>query len=493
MEVRSLPDHGVSGPPALIGEDPEMRNLLRTVLSARLRLPLRGNARASHTSPAYRPRVDPLEDRSLLSYSPVPPGIAPHTFSSQAASLQTRAVAVTPALLPDLSGVWHGPLTETNPLGSSTYDMTLRIIANPKYTSVFTGTMQDNNGNSSTFVGSIDKTNKVVINIQVQGMFVLFQLVGTLNSSGSMSGTVFLLDSYGGVTRGTFAFGRGQLDVAVTALTWSPTRDGVWLDYRVSGLLPTTRQAVINLYWSNGSKTASLGTPIFSTPILAAHTRPINVPFAQLFGFPRGTKQIVAIADPGHSLSESNLANNCKALNLPVITFKKDPDARSDVVTPYTLRVLTEVLVKANEPSALITSTMRTPDQQATIMYNSLEAHKISSYKAPGQKVIALYYQEKKQGLARAQIIADMTALIITLGPSTVSKHCVTLADYALTNVLDVAPTSLRNGARFAKVARSFFPRVSKILDPNHPKNDPVYDPAYHLEFPQPSLTGENM
>jgi len=282
------------------------------------------------------------------------------------------------------------------------------------------------------------------------------------------------------------------VNVALKSLTWPPSRDGVQFDYVVSGTLPTPTTAVIGLYWWDGVQADALKFPIFSTPILPVHNAPVVVPFSRIPGFPRGTTQILAVVDPTGSLNETPTANQRLALRLPVITFEtNDPDAPSNVVSRYTLRVLTEILVKANERSAEITSTMRTPQRQAEIMYDSLQDNNISHYGWAGQQVIAKYRSDERKHKTRDQIIADMVHVIYQVGPSNVSKHCVDPGAYALKNVIDIAPSSLLNGRRFGLVAQSFYPRVSKVLDPDYPQSNQKYDPAYHLEIPQPSGTGE--
>ncbi|MGA2618299.1 MAG: Calx-beta domain-containing protein [Thermoguttaceae bacterium] len=134
--------------------------------------------------------------------------ISAPTNATIAGSQATGTILEDYAPRPNLSGWWRGPLTETNPLGTTTYTMTLNITANPKYTPIFTGTIDDGNGNSSTFVGSIDLQDNVVIQVEPQGMFSMFQLTGQLDSKNGMAGSVYIVDEYGGVTTGTFSFTR---------------------------------------------------------------------------------------------------------------------------------------------------------------------------------------------------------------------------------------------------------------------------------------------
>jgi hypothetical protein len=165
----------------------------------------------------------------------------------------------------------------------------------------------------------------------------------------------------------------------------------------------------------------------------------------------------------------------------PTINF--GANANQAVVSVYTLGVLTEILSEAKLSSCLITSTSRTPADQARIMFNNIVSKGVAAqkalYKAPGKAVIDEYVKAKAAGKNGVQIKAAMEAKVIALGPSNVSHHC---ADPSKLNVVDISPSSLTNKAAFEKAtnAAKTLGTVSKFLTPGN------NDPAYHLEIPQP-------
>lgn len=165
----------------------------------------------------------------------------------------------------------------------------------------------------------------------------------------------------------------------------------------------------------------------------------------------------------------------------PAIKF--GPKANQAVVSVHTLGVLTEILNSAHLDSCLITSTCRTPADQARIMFNNIESKGVAAqkslYKTPGRAVIDEYVKAKGAGKSSDEIKAAMEAKIRSLGPANVSHHC---ADPAVLNVVDISPSSLSNKATFEKATRAAQTKgaISKFLTPGN------NDPAYHLEIPQP-------
>src|SRR5262249_46288834 len=100
------------------------------------------------------------------------------------------------------------------------------------------------------------------------------------------------------------------------------------------------------------------------------------------------------------------------------------------------------------DQTAFVTSTVRTPLQQATAMYNNLEQNKAGSrnYMPPGMAVIAVYDSLKAAGITDGPtIIAAMVAKIEEVGPYNVSHHCADATTWASLQVVDVDPNSIRN------------------------------------------------
>ena len=155
------------------------------------------------------------------------------------------------------------------------------------------------------------------------------------------------------------------------------------------------------------------------------------------------------------------------------------PNAKSTDVTPYSLGVLRDVMKVANIARLTISSTQRSPADQARVMYNNIEAKGVAAqkllYKAPGQAVIDVYAAGKAAGKSADAIKAEMTAKIVELGPMNVSHHA---ADLKLLNVFDVAPSSVPDAQAFQAAAQGD-QRVAKFLTPPR-------DPGFHFEIPQP-------
>src|SRR5271157_3434976 len=144
--------------------------------------------------------------------------------------------------------------------------------------------------------------------------------------------------------------------------------------------------------------------------------------------------------------------------------------------------VLQGIMDDAGVDEVLITSTVRSPIDQARVMFNNLEAHGVAAqkmlYKLPGQQVIDVYASMRAMGHDAADTQTAMVQKILELGSQNVSHHCV---DPAVRSVFDVAPSSVPDLQRGAFVsAVSSCDQVDKFLQP------PV-DPAFHIEVP---LTG---
>ncbi|MCC6612866.1 MAG: transglycosylase SLT domain-containing protein [Anaerolineae bacterium] len=154
-------------------------------------------------------------------------------------------------------------------------------------------------------------------------------------------------------------------------------------------------------------------------------------------------------------------------------------NARPESVTAFSMGILKEIVAAAGLKSALISSTSRTPADQARIMYNNLEKygvqHQKDLYGRSGDSVIDEYVKSRAAGKTSDQIKADMETKINEVGPTNVSRHT---GDPNVLNVFDVAPSSITNKVAFEKAVKADS-RVTKFLMPPQ-------DPGYHLEIPQP-------
>ncbi len=161
------------------------------------------------------------------------------------------------------------------------------------------------------------------------------------------------------------------------------------------------------------------------------------------------------------------------------VEIKFGSKAKKENVTNFSLKVLEDILQAAGLNSALISSTSRTPADQARVMFNNIEATSVAAqkklYAAAGDAVIDAYSEAKKARKTPIEIKAAMEAKIIAIGPTKVSHHA---SDPNVLCVFDVAPSSITNKAAFEKAVRAD-KRVKKFITP-------PLDPGYHLEIPQP-------
>ncbi len=207
-----------------------------------------------------------------------------------------------------------------------------------------------------------------------------------------------------------------------------------------------------------------------------------GVPFVVLDALERATEAAEGI---GPQASEPHPPESIFESAAPVTTVEISfgPNAKAADVTDFSRGVLTDILNAAGLTKVTISSTSRLPADQARVMYINLEQQGIDAqlrlYKQPGRDVIEVYRQGKKDGKDAATIQALMTAEIVRLGPTTVSRHA---SDPKILNVFDVAPSSVTKRPAFEAAVRAE-KRVTKFLLPPN-------DPGYHLEIPQPGQTG---
>lgn len=141
--------------------------------------------------------------------------------------------------------------------------------------------------------------------------------------------------------------------------------------------------------------------------------------------------------------------------------------------------ILKEILQKSEINSVTITSTTRSPADQARIMYSNLEKygvdHQKKLYSSNGDKVIDEYSELKAAGKSVVEIKKGMENKIVEIGPQKISKHC---ADPNRRCVFDIAPSSIPDKKKddFVNAIKGNV-NVDKYFIPPG-------DPAFHLEIP---------
>ncbi len=267
------------------------------------------------------------------------------------------------------------------------------------------------------------------------------------------------------------------------SLSWNNTQGGMNLRYTVeSGELK--QAATIDVYWANGSGYANrLGTPIFSQTVpagtAAGQHGPVHIAGSLLANDPSGVSHLIAVASPTRVDALADVQVNYGA------------NANQASLGAATIDIVKDSLRAAGQASVTITSTARTPADQARAMFQNLTnaanpisvnvTNQLALYAAAGDAVINVFVAQT-QGLTRAQILAnsatiqaDMVAEINRQGPQNVSRHC---ADPNVVNVADIGSSAFNatNGPLFVNAIR---PRVTRFID------ERATNSCYHIEVVQ--------
>lgn len=166
----------------------------------------------------------------------------------------------------------------------------------------------------------------------------------------------------------------------------------------------------------------------------------------------------------------------------------KVPQGRR-IASDYAKGVIKLALLRASMPRAVITSTLRTPDEQAAIMYKNAQknlAAQFRLYGRAGDQVLRVYKENASK--PRAQVVALMEQKIKELlrqGTRT-SKHCIAESDYKALNVIDIGLNSTRaacgaamNAAGFTKALADLRREgyIDKFIDETNKSNQ-----CWHIE-----------
>jgi hypothetical protein len=261
-------------------------------------------------------------------------------------------------------------------------------------------------------------------------------------------------------------------------LEWSPF-GGFDLFYRIESA-ELTEAVTLEVYFAGGPGSDDrLGSALFSLELPEGRPGGDYGPervFEGLADEPDGTTHVIALS------SDTNV------VSLPDARIDYGPNANQAVVWEEMKEIVRDSLRVAGEETGWISSTARTPADQARAMFNNLvnAEHTIAEnvalqkaiYAPPGDAVIDAF-AAAAAGLTREQVVADRTAIQATLvaeiearGPGNVSHHC---ADPAVISVADVAatPFDATSGILFVSSADLLGARVIDERDVNN---------CYHLE-----------
>lgn len=120
---------------------------------------------------------------------------------------------------------------------------------------------------------------------------------------------------------------------------------------------------------------------------------------------------------------------------------------RKSVLDPRVIALHEDIGTKSRNYSVIITSTIRTPEEQANAMYNNEKAgyDGLALYAAAGDQVIMVYRQNKHKPKAVVQkLMVDKINELSKQGQR-VSLHCVPESIYRLAPIIDISMRSMRS------------------------------------------------
>ena len=158
---------------------------------------------------------------------------------------------------------------------------------------------------------------------------------------------------------------------------------------------------------------------------------------------------------------------------VPAIIFSsKIPEDLKNIVSNQSLDIMKEIMKSSGVHKITITSTLRTVQKQVVAMYDNMRSKGIQSqldyYAAPGREVVqtgvdAGGTDKNKESVVKKAMMDKVESL--QKDGRLVSKHCVSLEEYALRNVFDISKTSMP-----AKLQRAFDKALTKYAEDNPDK-----------------------
>jgi hypothetical protein len=314
-----------------------------------------------------------------------------------------------------------------------------------------------------------------------------FNLFRPINDDGVIAFTANLSDGGAAILKMSLPAG----DLTLLSAQWDKLDGGLSFNYQAPGSL--TLPAKAKLYWANGTTVSNKLPDVGALPFYETDVETLDTPFearvlvpAENFSAsaPVGTTHVLVILDEDKQLDETDENNNTFALPDVVLA--------GNAINATSTELIKGLLRSAGQPRATVTSTYRNPYNQARVMFDNAYKKISAAYKEDGQQVLQVY-NDLTAGKTKMQIWDERVTIrkamedkILTFAPdfSKVSKHC---SNPAKLLVLDIAPSEfgLFAGHRFASLAANWAqqdPTKRRFLNPFFGP----YDPAFHLEVPQP-------
>ncbi len=178
-----------------------------------------------------------------------------------------------------------------------------------------------------------------------------------------------------------------------------------------------------------------------------------------------------------------------KGMDNIAVSYSNNIKPDRKLVSAYSISIVKMALKESGMNHAVITSTLRTPEDQATIMLQNAKvslSEQKKLYAAAGRKVLDVY--EKNKSKKDSEIITLMAEKIQALMDEniSVSNHCFSLANYASKNVFDIGVNSTKsksknfNRTKFTDALNDLCSDgyISKVLDETAKSNN-----CWHLEI----------
>ena len=166
------------------------------------------------------------------------------------------------------------------------------------------------------------------------------------------------------------------------------------------------------------------------------------------------------------------------------VTINFTSSVNTSVISTKTLSVVKQLVSSAGMNSATITSSLRSPEDQAAAMYtncaNNGAASQKALYGANGDAVIDVYIAGVNKGLSKSTIISNMAAKIRALWPGLVSNHCVSPEQYSKRNVIDIGYSSISNKDAFRRAINNAKSNGTVAVFTDEPGNG-----CFHIEILQ--------
>ncbi len=199
------------------------------------------------------------------------------------------------------------------------------------------------------------------------------------------------------------------------------------------------------------------------------------------------TKPVVAVT-PAVIRDNAGLSNY-------TVSYKSSVKESRKIVSTYAIDIIKLALKESGATKAVITSTLRTPEEQAAIMLKNAKINLKKQYRLYGRngdKVLKIYENNKSK--ADDKIKALMVTEIESLAKDSkrVSKHCVSVADYKKLNIIDIGLNSTKNvnlnfdTTAFTKALKSLQEEgyIKKFIDETGKSNQ-----CWHVEI-VPNIKG---